>query len=333
MDTQENYIVKCPLLNHSLEQTVTEILDKYGVAIIPNILTPEECEEGIDEMWQYLEALGIGIHRDEPETYVLFYQLLPCHAMLLQHWKIGHAKFAWRVRQHPKVVDVFAKLYGVEAEELVSSMDGVSIHFPPEITGRGWRSGTEITHYHTDQSYMRPEKDTIQAWVNFFDTNTGDATLAFWESSHLFHAEFIREFGEDIKEPKKDWFQLKNPRFLAFYQARCKEKRVVCPKGSLVLWDSRTIHTGIACERTRTIPNYRTVVYVCYQPRTRATEKQLEKKRKAYQEKRMTSHHPINGRLFPIKPRSYGQELPITNIPDDVISNELTTLGKKLAGF
>jgi hypothetical protein len=51
MDTQENYIVKGEQ-NEQNEQ-LTDILDKYGVVIIPNILTPEECEEGIDEILFY----------------------------------------------------------------------------------------------------------------------------------------------------------------------------------------------------------------------------------------------------------------------------------------
>jgi ectoine hydroxylase-related dioxygenase (phytanoyl-CoA dioxygenase family) len=64
----------------------------------------------------------------------------------------------------------------------------------------------------------------------------------------------------------------------------CSVKRIKCPKGSLVLWDSRTIHCGSECLKSRATFNFRNVVYVCYEPRTRCTEKNLIKKRKAFEE-------------------------------------------------
>lgn len=309
-------------------EKINAILDAYGVAIVPNVLTTAECEYGIAEMWNYLEGLGLGINREVPESYVHFYKLFPSHAMLIQHWSIGHAAFAWFVRQHPKIVAIYAQLYATNSEDLVASMDGVSIHFPPEITERGALLRS-ITHYHSDQSFMRPERDTIQAWVNFFDTNFGDATLAFWEGSHQYHEAFCKQFPE--MQTKEDWNQLKDPTHLAFYQARCQEKRVVCPKGSLVLWDSRTIHTGIPSHPDRPLPNYRAVVYVCYQPRSFATAKQLEKKRSAYEKLRLTTHHPIKNKLFPKVPRTYGKPLPVVSPLS--CPAELSSLGRRLVGY
>ena len=58
----------------------------------------------------------------------------------------------------------------------------------------------------------------------------------------------------------------------------CLHNRIKCPKGSLVLWDSRTIHCGSEALKTRTTPNFRNVVYVCYEPRARCSQKNLIKK-------------------------------------------------------
>tara|TARA_B100002051_G_C16429532_1_gene483509 strand:+ start:465 stop:638 length:174 start_codon:yes stop_codon:yes gene_type:complete len=56
----------------------------------------------------------------------------------------------------------------------------------------------------------------------------------------------------------------------------------------------------------------------------------IEKKRRAFQEKRMTSHWPAKPKLFAKSPQHYGAGLPqITPIPDP----ELSPLGRKLAGF
>ena len=38
-------------------QNLKQTLAQYGVAIIPNVLTPEECEEMKSGMWDYLEHI------------------------------------------------------------------------------------------------------------------------------------------------------------------------------------------------------------------------------------------------------------------------------------
>mgnify|MGYP002010171441 CR=1 FL=1 len=63
---------------------------------------------------------------------------------------------------------------------------------------------------------------------------------------------------------------------------------------------------------------------------SRALKRALEKKRKAFDERRTTSHWPANPKLFGKKPRTYGRELPEVTPPP---APELTALGKRLAGF
>jgi len=102
--------------------------------------------------------------------------------MLIQHWGIGHAQFNWDIRQNPKVVNIFAKLWDVNNKDLVTSFDGASIHFPSEETKSGWYKGKDW--FHTDQSYTRNDLECYQSWVTAYDVNEGDDTLAFLEKSH-----------------------------------------------------------------------------------------------------------------------------------------------------
>ena len=90
----------------------------------------------------------------------------------------------------------------------------------------------------------------------------------------------------------------------------CEKVRVACPKGSLVLWDSRTVHCGAEPLR-RTEPRIRSVIYLCYLPRSHATEANLRKKIKAFEDQRTTSHWPNKPKLFPLKPRTYGNPVPV----------------------
>lgn len=307
---------------------VKNYIETFGVAIVSSILDDSEIKNMQDGMWSYLEhttqKFDIPIKKDNPSTWVEYQKLYPKHSMLLQQYQVGHHQICWDVRQNPKVVDTFSKIWETKPEDLLTSFDGVSFHFPPEETNRGWY---RKTWYHTDQSYFKPDFECIQSWVTAYDVDEGDATLAFMEGSNKYHKEFQDVFK---LEDKSDWYK-HNREEQKFYEDKgCKEKRIRCKAGDMVFWDSRTIHCGTEPIRIRNKPNLRNVVYVCMTPRSKASEANLRKKRKAFDELRMTSHWPHKPKLFPKKPRTYGGSLPnITEIEKPI----LTELGKRIAGF
>lgn len=322
------YICEKYMCNNETE--INESLENYGVAIVPNILNDQECENLYQGMFDSLAHITKDtenpIIKEDPTTWKHFKKLFPSHSMLIQHWKMGHIQSVWDIRQNPKIVDVFSKIYQQPQENMLVSFDGVSFQFPPEIVNFGW---LRKSWFHSDQSFTRPNKECIQGWVTAKDVNVGDATLSFFEGSHKFHKQFAETFS---MTDKKDWCILKTKEQHTFYESKCEEKRISCPKGSLVLWDSRTIHCGTEPFQKRENPNFRCVVYVCYQPRSLSTETQLAKKRMAFNNLRMTNHYPCKIKLFGKNPNTYGPgRLPIniSDIPPPV----LTDLGKKLAGF
>lgn len=305
-----------------------ETLEKYGVAIIPDVLNEDECHEFVNKIWDYFKYITqtweTPISKDNPETWGGIYDLYPSHSMLFQHHSIGQSQPVWDVRQNPKVVDVFSKIWDTKPEDLLTSFDGISFGVPPEITNRGWNRNT---WYHSDQSFTRTGFECIQGWVTGLDVKEGDATLAFYEGSHKLHGEFGNRY--EIKN-KADWYKLNKEEEQFYIDNGSVEKKIKCPKGSIVLWDSRTVHCGTQAMKTRKEKNLRAIVYTCYQPRSLSNETQLKKKRKAFDELRMTSHWPAKIKLFPKKPRTYGGKLPeVTPISHPI----LTDLGKRLAGF
>jgi hypothetical protein len=287
-------------------------------------------------MWDALEHItqkfDTPISRSDHSTWIEFHKLLPKHSMLLQNWQIGHAQYVWDVRQNPKIVDIWKQLWFSATDsdkKLLVSYDGVSCHLPPETTGRGWLK-TAGGWLHTDQSYARPDFECIQSWVTANDVLAGDATLMVLESSHKYHAEFAETYSDAASESKNDWYMVGER--IGFYKDRgCKPALIKCPAGSMVFWDSRTIHCGQEPMKIRKKQNVRCVVYLCYTPRSLANESTLAKKRLYLENRRMTSHWPHKIRVFPVKPRLYpGQTLPdVTDIPAPVLTN----LGKSLAGY
>ena len=307
---------------------VLKKLKKYGVAIIPSILNDKECKEMQNGMWDTLEHISQKwdqpINRNNKETWRNVRHLYPKHGMLIQNFGIGHAQFIWNLRMKEKIVDIFSKIWKCKKEDLLTSFDATSFHLPSEVTNIGWHRND---WYHTDQSFTRNDFECIQSWVTGFDVNKGDATLGFLEKSHKFH----KNFREDhMIIDKSDWYKLSEEETNYFYNKGCIEKKIYCPKGSLVLWDSRTIHCGVGPLKERNSSNFRCVVYLCYTPKSKANKKVFDKRIKAFEELRMTSHWPHKPKLFAKNPRTYGNELK-TMTPFN--KPKINDLGKSLVGY
>ena len=308
---------------------IRENMREYGVAIFPSFLTKDECNKMKSGMWDFYELITSEtkeqIIRDQPDSWRNLYKLFPKHSFLQQHFGVGHSQVVWDIRQNKRIAQLFAEFWKVPKEELLVSFDGFSMGVPHEVTNRGYYRGR--TWYHTDQSFMRNDFQCMQSWVTAHDVNEGDATLAFYEGSHKFHKDFGKNF--EIKD-KTDWYKLKEDEENFFREKGCEEKRITCPKGSIVFWDSRTIHCGVEALRDRATANHRAVIYLCYMPRQLATAAAIKKKKKAFNELRTTNHWPCKPKLFPKNPRTYGNPMPevkAINPPD------VTDFGMKLAGF
>ena len=318
----------------NIGKAIREKLNTFGVAVVPSLLNENECNSMESKMLDFLETISSSwetpINRHDSKTFKEIYRLFLKHSMLIQNFKVGHSQAVWDVRQNLKVVNVFSKFWNVNPTELLTSFDGFSYHFPPEIMKRGWYRNN---WFHTDQSYMRPDFECMQSWVTANDVEEGDATLAFYEGSHKFHKKFAEHFGgDDIKKNlgSGDWYKLNIDEEQFYKDNGCTKKCIKCPKGSLVCWDSRTIHCGVESNKNRKNPKTRAVIYTCYTPRALATKAMLRKKQKAFNELRTTNHWPHKPKLFPINPRTYGQELPTIT---DIAPPKLNSLGLKLAGF
>ena len=312
------------------KENLKNTIEPYGVAIIENVLNEDEIKDMNAGMWDYLEHItqkfDKPINRNNKESWREYTKLYPKHSMLLQNWGIGHAQFIWDIRQNNNVIDIFANLWKCKNEDLLVSFDGASFHLPPEITNRGWYRGN--MWYHTDQSYTRNNFECIQSWITGYDVNENDATLAFLEYSNKYHKEFSEQY--DIKD-KSDWYKHTKDE-LKFYldEKDCTEKKITCKAGSMVFWDSRTIHCGTEPIKTREGDNIRNAVYICMMPRQLSTNALIRKKQKAFTELRTTNHWANKPKLFPKNPRTYGGPIP------DVVEidkPQLNEIGYKLAGF
>ena len=311
------------------KETLKNTIEQYGVAIIPNVIDEKECESMYNHIWDFFTHItrewDTPLSKLDTTTWREFYKLYPLHSMLIQYWGVGQCQASWNARQHPKILEIFSYFWGCNPEDLLVSFDGLSLHLPPEITKKGWNRGN--TWYHIDQSFTKDTFQCIQSFITTRDINEYDATLSVMEGSNKYHKEFCEEYNI---QDKSDWCKISKTQEKFYLERGCAIKNITCPKGSLVFWDSRTIHCGIEADKRRDSPNVRAIIYLCYMPRVLCDSKNLKKKQKAFAELRTTNHYPCKIKLFPKAPRTYGNPLPsITTISEPMLSD----IGKKLAGF
>ena len=336
-----------------------DMLREQGVAVLLGVLDADGVKMMQDGMWDTLGWLTRNapqpIVRGEPKTYGTARDYAPTHGFLFQCWRgLAHRQYIWDVRA--AAARVFAKIWGCGEWDLLSSMDAVSmgvVHLAePKTTG--WERGN--VWLHSDQAPSRTDFECVQSWVTGEDVEPGYATLRVLSGSHKLLGKFAAENG--VTETK-DWYKL-NAEERAWYAAQgCEDLHVLAPAGSIVLWDSRTIHSGANPLKEALRPKPRNVVYVCMQPRfvtvrgmdrgiekrrlTKSELKALEttlKKRRAIMDPtneqrflRMTTHWPRAVKLFGEFPRSYGPKpdswakVPTGEMP------KLSPLQRRLAGL
>lgn len=310
--------------NYATFENCYDILERDGYCVIPGILNPEETEDAINKAWGCLNHLTQNLERpivqDDPQSWLSFWELAPLHSMMLKHY-VGHSQFMWDIRQNANVKKVFQTIH--KDEDILTSFDGFSMHFPFEKLPRKRGKGRGNEWFHTDQSPHRKEL-CVQGIVNLFDVNEGDATLRVIERSHLKHADFFKE--RKIEKCSGDWYRPDENEMLYFKDL--PKIHVKAKAGDMLLWNSKTFHCGGEASGTRKEPNFRLAAYVCMVPRRNATSAQLKKKCKAFKDKRMTSHWPIETKLNAKNPRTWGKALPdIMELPDPIV------LDKNIAGF
>ena len=314
--------------NYFLDQ-----LKNNGYAVIPNVLSNEECKLANDGLWNWLSDFSEGkIKSDDNTTWEKNWPYTMGKKGIIQQYKIGHSQFVWDIRQNPKVVKVFEQLWN--DDNLLCSFDGINIQIPPEVTNK-YADPYGIEWHHMDQSTLRPEFECVQGFVDINGTNFEDGCLVVRNKSHLYFSEYAKHFG--VQE-KSDWVKLSMDHNSWFDSKGCTSVRVTSPPGSLVLWDSRTVHANSTALKSRNKPDrFRFVVYVCMTPKKLITKAALKKKQLYFEEGRMTSHWPHKIKVFPKIPQLFGQinfyKHGFEWADKNFIRPNLTDLGMKLAGF
>lgn len=323
-------------------------LSEQGFAIVDeHRLSDEICQECKNEVWTALENLIVSpedkkIKREDPTTYKNYFLLGQLHSMMLQFFGFSQLPSAWKLRE--LAAPIFASIWNVNPNQLITSLDAISFHIAPENGIRGEFKGR--TWWHTDQKILNSSNVCIQGFYNLEECGPNDGCLSVLEKSNLYHKDLLGRFhlNQDEKELKENWYLISDEEKAYYAEKGCRWRFVCPPKGCFVVWDSKTIHMGTEPRLPREIPRDRLVYYICMMPKspcsykgynfTGIKPKDVDKKIEAIQNQRTTTHWPYPLKLFAKKPRFFSQEISIdpSRIPRMSITN-MTPLMKNLIGL
>lgn len=309
-------------------------LQKYGYCVIEDVFTQQECSNTISEIWDWLEGLNTGIKRNDKTTWNNLNWPHCVRQGMINH-TLGQEEFMWRIREHINVLYIFYQIYGTF--ELLVSFDGAMFGRPPETN---FVQTTTQSWLHTDQNIVKNIKPEnahktkyycVQGIANFEDCGDLDGSLFIGEGSHLFHSALFNKNG---KTPIGNWYMIDKKDLDFLTEKNIKFYKINAPKGSFILFDSRAIHSGYPSQKKRDSEKFRYVIYVSMTPAKRATEKDLNNKKKAIREGRTTSHWSSNNIKLFGKPQLYGKEAKYMTRDCNIPKYENWSDGrKKLAGL
>lgn len=294
-------------------------LEEQGYCVIPQVLSTAEAEALYQRVWhEFIEKAWTNCKMDDRSNWK---EAFPMHnKMGIFAGPAGQTQVMWDLRQDPRIVNAFAQVWNTN--DLIVSMDGLSFMCPPEI-----RDGYFEPWPHVDQAILRRQDNvahsnnpplgfvsesllktqpyTIQGQFLFEDSFDGDGGFYCIPNSHLRFTEFAPELETiNAMEIPKDERRKARHKFLQeFFDCHRDEsgnpyytKHITAPRGSLILWDSRTIHWNQHPNKDRSLtnnPRVRMVGYLCYVPEARLTDAGRILRKEAFEKGVSTGHNPV----------------------------------------
>lgn len=267
--------------SEAFPSALRKVLDDSGLVIVTGILNAEECSE-FDRVKQrelHSESTQLGA---------------------MEH---AQGEVAWKARLHPRVRELFGHVYGTT--DLSSSVDLPSMFFTPagapaETHNDQWLHVDQ--NFHTGITYR-----CYQGVLYIHGSDANSSTTAAWPGSHL-PAVYDRILS-DLQAAEKGAFEddsgVRYGQFLSINALQDRElraelleaalagtRRLSVAAGSLLLWDSRTVHQG-----WRGGPRF--AVPVCWEPRDRVHTSATLRKLLVTAAGVASSHSPSEGRVHP----------------------------------
>lgn len=262
-----------------------EFFRTQGYAVWGPVLTPPEVEEAGRLAWDFLEGLHPAIRRDQPATWINRHWPSTFTNGIVGEHGVGQSDFLWYLRTRAAVNQCFESLWRAlrpdvtSPADLITSFDGANFYRPWSYES-SWK--TTGSWYHVDQGQSRSGFQCAQGVVLVTEASEHTGGLVVVPGSHLQHV--ARTHGQAARG---DYVPLD-------LRPGDAPVLVCCPAGSLITWDSRTVHCNSPALKYPSVQRklLRVAGYVCQVPRSLATPEVLRARRQAYERQETWNHWP-----------------------------------------
>lgn len=292
------------------------ILDEYGVAILENYFEDKYADTVFNSMVKWMVELDIGLTLDTKTWKNSNLPMGPRYGMYQSI--VSNAPVFWELRE--KFYPIFSELLG--ETELITSIDGASI-FPTIHSPKG-----KPDWAHIDQTIS---SDFMCYQAQFVSSDT-TASFVCTPGSHSEHKNLLKKFGIS---GSGNWYKFTDDNIVELRQifGGTYQIPIIAPKGSVIFWDSRTIHSAKYPDIKEN--NWRSVFYISMRPKSSHSDESLATIQKAVREGLTTNHW--GGKIF--KPvdrfnQKNSKVKTLTANPQSLsIYRTLNPLQRKLCGF
>lgn len=265
---------------------IPEILKKYGVVVIENVYSKQECDDMMNDVVTSIEQLGSGIDRNDVKTWKK--ENLPPQTRIGMHQNfLSHLPTVHNIRSDPKYKKLWEIAYDEfkNCDELISSIDGINIKhndMAPYDSGNDWA--------HLDQNDLPNDiYQCIQGQLVLCNTT---AAFVCSPKSHLV-------FSDILKLEKTGFWKItkiEKAKKLVEDVGGQWQIPIYTKAGSVIMWLSSLVHSAKYSDGPEPKSNkdvwkgWRGVFYICYRPKNEFTKLQLKKIEKYTKEKRCMNH-------------------------------------------
>ena len=251
---------------------VRNILNEYGVAILEDYFSDDYADQVFEEMKNWMIGLKIGLTKKENTWISRNMPLGPRYGMYQSI--VSNAPIFWALREkfHP----LFSTI--LQNEELITSIDGASVYPAQNVPVK------KSTWAHIDQT----ESSEFMCYQSQFIATDTNASFVCTPKSHLHHKKILRMIGNT--KPKKNWHKFSDGEVLKLVKIFGDEYQIpiLAKKGSVIFWDSRTIHAA-KYQETRD-DTWRAVFYISMRPKQMFNDNDLKTVQTAVTEGLTTNH-------------------------------------------
>jgi len=279
---------KPPRFSLNDTESYLDFLDQHGFVVIANVISGEEIEKGKDMFWEWMEGLGSGIIRDDPNTWID--KNWPSKARfgsgIMHTCGVGQSDLQWFIRTRPSVRKVFEEIW--ETKELLTSYDGFAGWRPWQYNST-WR--TSPSWFHVDQNPATNQgRECFQAQVTLTPSTHETGGFTCIPGSHKCFPEFEEPFQTCNHKIWRLTFKgIKNHRV-----QKMDKIHVCCEAGDMVIWDSRLMHASTHSFVKPELSSrelLRITSFVCFTPRLPKLSNDLIQRRIAGVDSYATTSH------------------------------------------